>query len=161
MSKEKAIGAAAYDFYKTNGGDHRVFTTGPSMTRQEFADEADINVLMQRFERTGVMPSLDGSPPVYVDFTQMPPDLMHTMDMLNNAEQAFMQLPAKVRKEFDNSPYAFVDFASDPANLEQMRAWGLAEKASLPDAPREAPGAPAAQPAAVPAPAPTPTPTGS
>jgi hypothetical protein len=157
-SKFDKIGAADHDFFKSNGEDHRFFTTGPSMTRQEFADEADINVLMQRFERTGVMPSVDGTPPVYVDYTEMPPDLMHSMEILHNAEAAFMQLPAKVRKEFDNSPFAFVDFASDPANLDQMRQWGLAPVPELPDAVRDAAAVvtPPAPESAPPEPAPAP-----
>jgi hypothetical protein len=63
---------------------------------------------------------------MYVDFTEMPTNLMDYMAFMDGAEKAFMSLPAVVRKEFDNSAVAFVDFASDPKNLDQMRGWGLA-----------------------------------
>lgn len=102
-------------------------------TRQEFADECDINVLMERYERTGVINHYNAKPPAYLDVTEVP-DLHSALAVMDEAQAAFMTLSAKVRREFDNDPLQFVEFASDPANLEQMREWGLA-----PPAPVEAP----------------------
>lgn len=116
---------AYHDFYKTNGGEYDTHTPGPSLTRQEFADECDINVIMARYEKTGQLPA-NNAEPMYVDFTSVPTNLMDTMRFMDEAQAAFMTLPAKVRKEFDNDPAMFVDFAGDPENLDQMRAWGLA-----------------------------------
>jgi hypothetical protein len=65
----------------------------------------------------------------------MPSDLMGTMAMLSDAETAFMSLPAQVRREFDNDPLQFVDFASDPENVPQMRTWGLAPPEAVPEPP--------------------------
>lgn len=111
-------------------------TGNVSLTRQEFADECDINVLMSRFEKTGIWPGpLAKGEPRYFDFTEMPEDFRAAMDMMVDAEKAFMSLPADVRREFDNSPAEFVDYATDPANLEQMREWGLAPPAPAPIAP--------------------------
>lgn len=122
-----AFPQATHDFYKTNGGDYAFHTTGPSLTRQEFADECDINSIMARYETTGALPA-NNVEPVYVDWTDMPQDLMGSMQRLDEASRAFMTLPAKVRREFDNNAHVFVDFAMDPNNLEQMREWGLAPK---------------------------------
>lgn len=97
----------------------------PSLARQEFADECDINVIMARYERTGEVP-LGGKQPRYVDLAGAPQTLMETLQLLKEAEEAFMRLPAKVRREFDNDPVAFADFAMDEENLPQMREWGLA-----------------------------------
>jgi len=36
-----------------------------------------------------------------------------------------MQLPAKVRQEFNHDPHAFVIFCSDEKNLPQLAKWGL------------------------------------
>lgn len=114
----------------------RVFADvgGPSLTRQEFAEECDINVLMARFESTGVGPQTVTGEPRYLDLTDVP-DLQHAMHVMIEADNAFMTLPAKVRKEFDNDPVKFVEFASDPENLPQMRDWGLAPPEKAPEAP--------------------------
>lgn len=138
------------DFYKVNAeSDFRTFTDGPSLTRQEFATECDINEIMARYETTGQLPVNNASGPVYVDYTDMPEDLMGTMKLVQDAAASFMTLPAKVRRFFDNDPLLFTEFASDPVNVDQMREWGLAK-------PQEAPQAVPEPPAPAPAPAPAP-----
>jgi len=100
-----------------------------SMTRQEFQDECDINALMARYEKTGVWPMLPPSEPRYLDLAALhdvAPDLQALMKIKLDADASFLSLPAHVRREFDNDAIRFVDFASDPDNLEQMRDWGLA-----------------------------------
>ncbi|WNK14164.1 MAG: internal scaffolding protein [Microvirus sp.] len=141
---------AGHDFYKSNGANTVYNTVGPSLTRQEFAEECDINTLMKRYETYGT--SVNGLRPdaqkdaFYADFSQMPNNLLDYMGMVKEAETAFMMLPASVRREFDNDAVAFVDFASDPSNIEQMRNWGLAAPAKAPERPLGAvsspPGAP-------------------
>lgn len=109
----------------------------PSLTRQEFADECDINKLMAQYEKTGILPSnINSAQPRYLDVSDVP-DLRTAMDHLHNSTAAFMALPASVRKEFDNDPLKFVDFAVNSENIEQMRKWGLAPPAPLPPAPQE------------------------
>ncbi|AXH75864.1 MAG: internal scaffolding protein [Microviridae sp.] len=116
-----------FDFYKPHSS-YGISDWSPSLTRQEFAEECDINVIMARYERTGQLPA-NVSEPMYVDMTSMPPDFRTAMDMMLDADKAFMTLPARVRREFDNDAKEFVDFASNPDNLEQMREWGLAPPA--------------------------------
>lgn len=122
----------------------------PSKTRQEFADECDLNQLMERYEsgRTSI-PPLPGEPQ-YFDTTLFTTDFREAMDMMNHAENAFMRLPAQVRKEFDNDPQKFVAYALDENNGEQMVKWGLAE-IQEPPAPQKVeivnPPAPAQEPA--------------
>lgn len=118
------------DFYVGNGD--RSSDLGefpPSLARQEFADECDINVIMARYEKTGVITHVADRAPIYVDLTVVPSDLMTAMSVLNTAEEGFMTLPAKIRREFDNDPMKFVEFATKAENLDQMRTWGLAPPA--------------------------------
>lgn len=111
-----------------------------SLTRQEFADECDINILMARYEKAGVFPAPQVAPQ-YLDLTDLPSDLMSYMDVMEQAELAFMSLPAVVRREFENDKVRFVEFAADPGNLDQMRAWGLAPPLAVKDSkPAEAGG---------------------
>lgn len=108
---------------------------GPSMTREEFAEECDINTIMERYDsqKGWPLPPRDQEP-IYYDFVGMP-DLQSALHSLNEASEAFMTLPAKVRKEFDNDPVRFVEFASSRDNLEQLREWGLAEPEKVPEPP--------------------------
>lgn len=112
-----------------------VVPEGPSLTRQEFADECDINVLMAQYEKTGVINHFNDGTPQYLDITEMPDDLMGSLAVMKEAESAFMRLPAGVRKEFDNDPLQFVEYATDPNNLDTLREWGLAAPKKLADAP--------------------------
>ncbi|AXH73256.1 MAG: internal scaffolding protein [Microviridae sp.] len=143
MSKaSRTISAQAEnDFHKTNGSDTTVFNREPSLTRQEFAEECDINALMKRYDGhvIGGPGNLPPREPMYVDFAELPQDLMGYLEFMKNAESAFMSLPAQVRKEFDNSPHEFVAYASDPSSLEQMRSWGLAPPAKAPERPDPVP----------------------
>lgn len=123
-----------YDFYKTSGVRSDMDRFDPSMTRQEFAPECDINTIMERYEATGAISHVNRAEPMYLD-TTLYPELQGAMDLYREASVSFNALPAKVRREFDNDPQKFIDFASDPENLPRMREWGLAEPEKVPDAP--------------------------
>ncbi len=97
---------------------------GGGRTKQEFRDECDINVLMARYERSGVLPTARLSNPFYVDAADLP-DYQASLQLVRDAHESFEALPARVRSEFDNDPEKFVAFASDPKNKDQMRDWGL------------------------------------
>lgn len=125
------------DFHKPHAAvDHP--SGGPSLTRQDMAADCDINVIMSRYENTGVLPSVNGEP-FYADFGEVPMDLQSAMKQLADAQEAFMTLPAVVRREFDNDAVMFVEFAGRPENLDRLRDWGLAPP-KPPEAPKVTPG---------------------
>jgi len=160
MAKEPTFPVTPFDFYANNGlspDHHAIFNEEPSLTRQEFAEECDINAIMARYEKTGVISHVNQREPLYIDYTALPTDLAGTLAALQLGEEAFMTLPASVRKEFDNNAINFVEFASDPENLDQMREWGLAPPVQPPAEPVAVrviadPVAPADAPAPAPAP---------
>lgn len=106
----------------------------PSMTRQEFAEECDVNKLMERYEKTGVISHVNRMPSQYFDAGDVP-DYQGALHAIREAEMAFAALPAKARASFDNDASRFVEFASDPANVGQMREWGLAPQEAAPEPP--------------------------
>lgn len=122
------------DFYKTSGVRGDVDYFEPSLTRQEFAEECDINTIMARYEASGAISHVNRAEPMFLDTTGYP-DLQGAMDQFREASLAFAALPAVVRREFDNDPQKFVDFAADPENVGRMREWGLAAPEKLPDPP--------------------------
>lgn len=125
----------------------------PGRTRQEFAQECDINVIMRRYAKSGVLPGTQ-RPLKYGDFSEVP-DFMTAMNVINEAAAAFAALPALVRRRFDNDPGEFIQFVQNPENLEECRRLGLAE---VPQAPPKTPEAP---PPVVAAPPPTEAPKAS
>lgn len=109
---------------------------GVSLCKQQYAADADINVLMNRYKRPEVLAaamSAIGSPrtPRFGDFSTLPdyPSICQSMRM---ADAAFAALPASVRDKFGNSVEACLEFLSNTANVEEAVKLGLLDKSVLP-----------------------------
>lgn len=98
----------------------------PTLTIQSSKDEADINVIVERFTKTGMLP-VRQLPPMGDEFHEIF-DFRSAMDTVRAAEVAFMTMDAKTRLRFNNDPHLFVDFCSDPANLDEMVKMGFATR---------------------------------
>lgn len=109
--------------------------TDETRTQQQFAEECDINTIVERFGLTGELPN-NLRVPMVGDFTEVY-DYQTSLDLLRAADSAFMQMPAEIRERFGNDAGAFVDFTSDPKNIEQCREWGLARPQEAPSGPIE------------------------
>ncbi len=116
----------------------------PSKTKQSEFDKADINSIVKRHMNSGTLADLTKLEGVYGEITEL--DLMAAHKKIFAAQDAFMQVPSMIRKQFDNSPGKFIDFATNPINKDQMILWGLAKKdvvapvkAPVPVAPVETP----------------------
>jgi len=129
-----ADGVAMRDFYVSHKPVDLACDPAEGMTRQEFKDECDLNVLLARYEKTGQLPANLRGPGDYLDVSNIP-DLAGALTVFHDAENAFMRLPATVRREFDNDPVRFVEFAQDPGNQDRMAEWGLAAPRKPADAP--------------------------
>lgn len=110
-------------------------TPEPTRAQQQFIEECDINTIVRRFGLTGQLPE-NLRVPVEGDFTGVT-DFQSAMNLIRQAEAAFMELPADVRTRFRNDPHELVAFVSDPANLEEARKLGIANPAPTPYAPLE------------------------
>lgn len=95
----------------------------PSMAKQSFAEEADINTIVRRFGLTGELPT-DVAVPQSGDFENAM-DFHSAMNVVRAAEEAFMELPAEVRYEFANDPGRFLAFVHDPANRDRAEKLGI------------------------------------
>lgn len=105
-----------------------------SRTRQEFKKECDVNELMRRYQKTGILPSGGSKEPRFLDCVDVP-NFQEAMQLFIDAEAAFMRLPALVRRDFDNDAEKFVVFAQNADNVGKLREWGLAAPEKAPDAP--------------------------
>lgn len=109
----------------------------PSLTKQEFADESDINNIMATFQRTGEVYNSATLSPRYGDFTIVP-DYQSALNLVIEARASFDSLSSKIRERFHNDPVEFLDFVSNENNAAEMRALGILEEASLPESPQDA-----------------------
>lgn len=101
----------------------------PSRTKQAFAQEADINFLMDRYMRTGVFPQVEdmGGPQAqFGDFSEGI-DFMEAMSRVQAASDSFAGLPADVRARFHNDPAELLDFVSQDGNRAEALRLGLLE----------------------------------
>ncbi len=119
---ERVKNPITYDRDKNSASASFVFTK-PSRTKQSFRDECDINYILRQFNVTGQLP-IGSVQPQYGDFSGIT-DYQSALNAVMAAQDSFLQLPAKVRARFDNDPALFVEFASDEANKDEMKALGL------------------------------------
>lgn len=116
-----------------------------SMTKQSFADECDINNIMRRYEKDGVLQHLNKYEGNFGDFTGAV-EYHEAMGIVARADQMFMDLPASIRAQFGNDAGAFVEFATNPKNEDKLIEMGLAHPRKDVDTPAvAAPPAPVKQ----------------
>lgn len=97
----------------------------PPLVRQEFKADTDINSIMKRMLRTGVVPdAVRQNAAVYGDFSQVP-DYATMHDKVMAARELFNHLPAGLRAEFRNDPGAFISGVSTPKGHEILAKHGL------------------------------------
>lgn len=99
-------------------------------TRQADAEACDINVIMRRYEKTGMLPTMAQVEGYFADVSDMG-DYRTALSVVREADGMFMALPAEVRRRFDNDPAAFVDFMADPANRDEAVKLGLVAAAPV------------------------------
>ncbi len=98
----------------------------PSLTQQSQMAATDINKIMARFEKTGIAEHLNEHQGRYGDFTGIE-DYQTCLNQIMSAQATFASLPSRIRGQFDNDAGKFLDFATNPANLDELREMGLAK----------------------------------
>lgn len=110
----------------------------PSMTKQEFKYESDINNVIKQF-KPHHMRELLNQVLASGKFEDLPDvvDYQEALHMTAEAERTFMSIPSKVRERFGHDPAIFMAFAQDPKNQDELRTLGLAPPLPPPAPPVE------------------------
>lgn len=95
----------------------------PSRAVQESKDESDINTIVKRFGLTGKLPQ-GVTVPQYGDFEGVT-DYHSALNLVLQAEDGFMKMPADIRSRFHNDPAAFLEFVGKEENREEAIKMGL------------------------------------
>lgn len=94
-------------------------SNSPSMTRQSFAKDADINTIMARYPNGGVpLDMFMQGTPVFGDFSDIS-DFGAVVNRVNQARDNFMLLPATLRARFDNDVEKLLEFVNKPENVRE------------------------------------------
>ena len=102
----------------------------PGRVKQAFKDECDINAIMARYNRTGILPqSRIGA--LYGDVSALT-SYQDGLDLVARIDDAFAALPSAVRARFGNSPENLLDFLGDKRNLDEAVRLGLVTLKDVP-----------------------------
>lgn len=103
-----------------------------SMTDPQFLKDTDINTILDRYNKTGVLPTRSGG--VYADVSNLG-DFADVMDRVNSARREFESMPSAIRARFGHDPVAYFEFVNDPRNTEECIKLGIKiEKVDAPTA---------------------------
>jgi len=79
----------------------------PSLAKQSEKGSSDINKIVARYHKTGILPQARQAVAQYIDAAMLP-DYKTALNTVIESEATFLALPAKVRSHFDNDPEKFV-----------------------------------------------------
>lgn len=84
---------------------HNPLSGEPTITKQEFKKEVNINEIIQRMKK-GINPPawMTSATPRYGDFSDMPNSFQDAYALIETAEAAFRSLPLEFRRELDHNP---------------------------------------------------------
>jgi phage internal scaffolding protein len=101
----------------------------PSIVQQAHKDHCDVNRIISKYDRTGLLTHVKDSVARYGDFTEVN-EYQEALNLVIRAQDSFDDLPSDIRKRFANDPGEFFEFATNPANSDEMYRLGLAVKPS-------------------------------
>lgn len=100
---------------------------GKSLTEQSHKKDCDINNILKKFNKDGVLPGMIKTNPTWGDFSEVE-DYRTSLEIVAKASEQFLNLPSRVRNRFQNDPALFLQFANDPKNIDEMISMGLATR---------------------------------
>lgn len=108
------------------------------MTEQHHEKACNINSIIARYQKTGLVDHVQKYEGVYGDVTGA--DFKSAMDLVKNAETEFHELPSSVRKHFDNDPSAYLDLVMTDEGVQELtNILNPEEKNDPPEPPSDGP----------------------
>lgn len=105
----------------------------PSLAQQQFAKEADINTIMAKYAKTGVLvdPMVSRRPIIEGGDYENVPDLREAYELVFRAEEEFGMLSAHCRDQFGNDPIAYIESFGTPEGIAKLVALGIINDPAL------------------------------
>lgn len=111
--------------YKNHSPREFAFTCeGESLTQQQFIEECDVNNILAKYKRTGLVTHLAKHSGNFGDFSNVD-DYQTSLSKIMQAQQSFEMLPSELRSKFGNDPGKLIEFMADEKNIEDCYKFGL------------------------------------
>lgn len=128
-----------YRPHEHKGFDNVDPTTGEvmsSMTRQSEMEACDLHNILRQFSQQG-FDQLVRENAARGQYADLPDDIdyQNSLNLVMAAQASFATLPSQVRERFHNDPAKFLEFTSNPANVEELIRLGIAEDKTPKDPP--------------------------
>ena len=89
------------------------------LTHQEQKDQCDINNILDKYARTGLINHVNRYEGQYGDVSSI--DYQTMQNQVAEVNSMFADLPAKERQRFNNDPAQFLEFVATQQNVDDMR----------------------------------------
>lgn len=119
----KFRGGYNFDFDENSVSSGLQCDPAESRTQQQFREECDINTIVRRFGLTGKVP-VGFSMPQSGDFTGVS-DFHSAMNLIVEAEEAFLKVPGEIRARFGHDPQQLMRFLEDEKNIDEATKLGF------------------------------------
>ena len=100
-----------------------------SKTQQHFKKEANINCIMRKYSKSGLLTDPTVIPtrtPKFDDYSNVK-DFHAMQNMILEIQSYFDSLPADIRRKFDNDPHIMQEWIINPDNKDEAIKLGLLE----------------------------------
>lgn len=97
---------------------------GPSQADESQLESTDINNILKRYQKTGLLAHAIEMEPQYGDFSEST-DYQAAMQTIATANQQFELLPANLRERFQNNPAKMLEFVANKENKEEAIKLGI------------------------------------
>lgn len=103
--------------------------TKPSRTKQSEKDATDINKILEKYKKTGILPNMILNDPTYGDFSEAL-TYQESLNTVLKAREQFDGLSASLREKFQNDPAKFLEFVHYSSDEELDKLGLLTKEAS-------------------------------
>ena len=94
------------------------FDPAGDRTEQSHKEELNINNILAKFQRTGVIDHVKEHGPQYADVPAI--DYREAMEIVTSSNSMFEELPSRARKYFNNDPAQFLETMQNPETKPQV-----------------------------------------
>lgn len=105
------------------------FSKTTSKTQQSFKESCDVNNILARYQKTGIIDHVRKNQEEYGIATGQ--SFSEAMQLIASATNLFNELPSAARKHFNHDPAAFFDYMNDqdtPPDVALLHELGLTGK---------------------------------
>ena len=107
---------------------------GPGKTKQNFREQVNINKMIERYKKTGMLDHVNARAPFYGDVSDII-SYQESLAIVARANELFMNMSSTVRERFANDPAKMIAFLQDEKNLDEAVRLGMVTKKPVVESP--------------------------